>query len=637
MPAVIACRTLGPPSLTMGGELAPPELTWRKHLALLIYLARSPRGRTREHLAGLLWGDRPEGAARHSLNVALHAIRRSAGDASVEVAAGLIHLATGVMQLDVDAVESCAARGDWSAAAQLVTGEFLEGFAVPGASAFEDWMAAERTLWRQRGVDVLAHRSDELLRDGQTQEAVAIALRAAALDPRSEIAERAVVRSLALAGDTAAALDHFGTFVARLGSEVGAHPEAETLSLVARVGEQRRTRPQPRAGSSSRVESPPLAGRGTELQTLLDALAHARATPRASALVIEGDTGVGKTRLLDEVLARARLDGWTAASARAVEGDADQPWSGALTLARGGLTGAAGLGGAPAAAVAALAAVLPEWAERFPGARSEGASWPLGRALSAVLRAASDEQPVLLAVDDAQWLDRDSSLALLAALRDLAAAPLVLALGVAPHPARDELDRLRRHLGHEVGGVVVTLGPLGPSALVVLARRYLPHYTEVELDRVVRRVAIDSAGLALLAVELFRAVALGLDLSATQAAWPEPAKTLDQSLPGDLPDAVVAAIRVAYRRLSPEAQRVLAATSILGDRVSADRLIHVLGSPESTVHEALDELEWHRWLVSEPRGYGFVARIVRQVIERDMLTPGQRRRLLDSAAASVVD
>ena len=541
------------------------------------------------------------------------------------------------MQLDVDAVESCAARGDWAAAAQLVTGEFLEGFAVPGASAFEDWMAAERTLWRQRGVDVLAHRSDELLRDGQTQEAVAIALRAAALDPRSEIAERAVVRSLALAGDTAAALDHFGTFAARLETEVGVRAEAETLSLVARVGEQRRTRPQPKAGSASRVESPPLAGRGAELQTLLDALAHARATPRASALLIEGDTGVGKTRLLDEVLARARLDGWAVASARAVEGDADQPWSGALTLARGGLTGAAGLGGAPAAAVAALAAVLPEWAERFPGARAEDASWPLGRALSAVLRAASDEQPVLLAVDDAQWLDRDSSLALLAALRDLAAAPLVLALGVAPHPARDELDRLRRHLGHEVGGAVVTLGPLGPSALVALARRYLPHYTEVELDRIVRRVAIDSAGLALLAVELFRAVALGLDLSATQAAWPEPAKTLDQSLPGDLPDAVVAAIRVAYRRLSPEAQRVLAATSILGDRVSADRLIHVLGSRETTVHEALDELEWHRWLVSEPRGYGFVARIVRQVIERDMLTPGQRRRLLDSAAASVVD
>jgi len=45
-------------------------------------------------------------------------------------------------------------------------------------------------------------------------------------------------------------------------------------------------------------------------------------------------------------------------------------------------------------------------------------------------------------------------------------------------------------------------------------------------------------------------------------------------------------------------------------------------------HDALDELEWQRWLVAEPRGDGFVARIVRQVIERDMLTLGQRNRLL---------
>ncbi|HEV8178294.1 MAG TPA: hypothetical protein VGP44_11495, partial [Gemmatimonadales bacterium] len=49
------------------------------------------------------------------------------------------------------------------------------------------------------------------------------------------------------------------------------------------------------------------------------------------------------------------------------------------------------------------------------------------------------------------------------------------------------------------------------------------------------------------------------------------------------------------------------------------------------VGRALDELEWHRWLVAEPRGYSFVARIVRQVVERDIVTPGQRRRVLEAA------
>src|SRR5262245_29373564 len=129
---MIACRTLGPPEVTMDGGLAPPELTWRKHLALLVYLARSPRGRTREHLAGLPWADRPEASARHSLNVALHAVRRFVGDASVETSASVVRLAPGVVRLDVDQLEAAAARRDWGAGAQLVVGEFMEGFAVPG-------------------------------------------------------------------------------------------------------------------------------------------------------------------------------------------------------------------------------------------------------------------------------------------------------------------------------------------------------------------------------------------------------------------------------------------------------------------------------------------------------------------------
>jgi hypothetical protein len=57
----------------------------------------------------------------------------------------------------------------------------------------------------------------------------------------------------------------------------------------------------------------------------------------------------------------------------------------------------------------------------------------------------------------------------------------------------------------------------------------------------------------------------------------------------------------------------------------------VLSLPPSDVARALDELEWHRWLVAEPRGYSFVARIVRQVVEQDTVTPGQRQRVLEAA------
>jgi predicted ATPase len=260
---------------------------------------------------------------------------------------------------------------------------------------------------------------------------------------------------------------------------------------------------------------------------------------------------------------------------------------------------------------------------------------PLPRALAEVVGAAAAVQPVVLALDDAQWVDPDSALGLGTVLRDLAALPVTVVLATAPYPPRPELDELRSRIGRDIEGSAIRLRRLDRAALRHLAGQMLPDYDPAALDRVVRRVANDSAGLPLLAVELLRAVALGLDLGTISGAWPAPLHTLDQSLPGELPDAVITAIRIAARRLTPTAQRVLAAAAVLGDLATPPVLERALGLSADEVGRALDELEWHRWLTAEPRGYSFVARIVRQVVERDMVTAGQRRRVLEAAAQPV--
>jgi hypothetical protein len=216
-------------------------------------------------------------------------------------------------------------------------------------------------------------------------------------------------------------------------------------------------------------------------------------------------------------------------------------------------------------------------------------------------------------------------------LRDLRSIPLTLVLVTAQYPPRPELDELRSRIGRDLEGAAIRLRRLDRAALRGLAERMLPGYDPISLDRVVRRVATDSAGLPLFAIEMLRAVALGLDLGTIAGTWPEPLRTMDQSLPGDLPDAVVAAIRIAYRRLSPSAQHVLVSAAVLGDLASPAVLERALDLSPDELGRALDELEWHRWLVAEPRGYSFAARIVRQVVQRDMLTPGQRRRVLEAA------
>ncbi|HLG06790.1 MAG TPA: AAA family ATPase [Gemmatimonadales bacterium] len=629
---MITVRVLGPVSLEVDGGPAPPELLWRKHLALLIYLARSPkRGRTREHLTGLLWPDREEGAARHSLNEALRVIRRAAGDAAIETAGGQVRLAGDAVHLDAEDLDRWVAEQAWERAAAIVTGEFLEGFAIGDSEGFEDWLAAERSYWRDHGVTALLGHSAALLQGGQAGEALTVARRALGLDPHSDQAVRAVMTAAAIQGDLSSAAACYEQFAARLGRDLGTVPADATRALLQRIRTIPGPRPPQRAEAEPQRRRAPLVGRRIELERLVSIWETSRRTPAAAAAIVEGDTGIGKSRMVEEFISRVRLGGGTVALSRAVEADLSEPGSGWLGLARGGLLDAPGLLAAPPQALATLASSLPEWAERFPAATREGTALALAPAITAVLDAVLSSGPLVLAVDDAHWLDRPSLLGLVAALRDFSQAPLCLVLSVLPSPAREELDSLRRGLGGTTAGAVLKLNPLDAAALREVAAWSLPSYDAVALERVCRRVASDSAGLPLLAVELLSAVAAGLDLHQGVPAWPAPFHTLTETLPGDLPDAVVAALRIGFRRLSPEAQRVLAAASVAGNerggRITEALLTRAteLGAP--VVQAALDELEWQRWLESDGQGYGFVARLAREVVARDMLTRGQAARI----------
>ena len=201
------CRVLGPVRVTVAGAEAPAELLWRKHVALLVYLARSPRkSRTREHLVGLLWSDRDERQARHSLSEALRVLRRALGDERLVADVDQVRLAPDAVALDCDRFAELCQRSEWTSAAGLVDGEFLEGLAIPEANDFENWLAAERALWRAQALEALVQGVAADLARGDAAAAARVGLRAVALDRTSEPAARAALRALTLAGDRAEAL-----------------------------------------------------------------------------------------------------------------------------------------------------------------------------------------------------------------------------------------------------------------------------------------------------------------------------------------------------------------------------------------------------------------------------------------------
>lgn len=623
---MIHVKMLGAVELTVDGGAAPPELLWRKNLALLVYLLRNNRRAVaREQLIALLWADKPEARARRSLNVALSTLRGALGDEALETGIDQVRLRPGAVSSDLDEFDAHAAAGRMQEAIALIGGLFLEGLTVPGASDFQDWLESERKVWRERSVQLLVRQSAALLGSGNHQQSTDVARIAMALDPLGEAPLTALLRALTLAGHRVEALREAEAFASRLRQTVGTEVSAETRALVARIREER-IRPAERALAlpESRRRFP-LAGREEDLARLIALWDQVRSGRQAGVALVEGEPGVGKTRMLEELAAHARLDGAAVATARVVERDLGQPDATLWGLARGGLLSATGVAGAMPATLSTLAERIPEWRERFPAAR--GPAIGVTEALADLVRTITLEAPVVLIADDAHWADRGSLLGFEALLRELDGAPVLLAMAAEPHPAREELDAIRARVARESRSIFLSPGPLGAAAIRELVRVALPGFSDWESERVTRRVQVDSAGLPLLVVELLHGVALGLDLQGLQGAWPEPMRTLSQTLPGGLPEAVVGAIRVGFRRLSPAAQKVLVAAAVLGDRVPPSVLSRAIQADQAAVDQALDDLEWQRWLAADARGYSFVARIAREVVARDMVTPGQRQRI----------
>jgi DNA-binding SARP family transcriptional activator len=633
---MLRVRLLGPPDLVLDGAAAPPELLWRKHLALLTYLALSPRRtRTRDHLVGLLWGDKAEASARHSLREAIRVIRQALGPKAIETEGQLVRLSDAVVRLDTDDFDGCVARQAWEDAARIVAGEFMEGFGVAGASPMEDWLTATRTEWRRRLTEAAVQMARACLRTGRIDEARRAAGRALVAAPLSDLAVQAAMQAEALAGDPAAALQLFGTFERR-SQEAGMAPAAETAALAARIRDGRtRARPARARGSESWTRRAPLVGRAAALESLMELWDAVNAREGAAVAMVDGDLGYGKTRVLEEVAGRVVLAGGTVARALAVRADRDESGSGILGLARGGLLDAPGVAGAAHGALGVLADRLPEWADRFPGARPDPTVSRSG-AFRDVVLAAVDERPVVLVVDEAHWLDDESLETLLAVVRDARAKPLLLLFTVMPAAQSAIMDDLRRNLGGAVRGRSMTLDRLDTVALRALAEWALPAYDPEAVDRVTRRLTCDTAGIPLLAIELLHAITLGLEPEDSDEVWPLPARTLSQTLPGDLPDSVVAAVRVGFRGLTAQAQRVLAGMAVLPERAEEEQVCRALEMPLDEARGALDELEWQRWITSDARGYAFVARLVRDIVGRDMLTSGQRRRIAAAAGLRAV-
>ena len=383
-----------------------------KHLAVLIYLALSPRrSASRDHLIDVLWADLAPSDARHALRQAIWYLRQRAGEDVILSRNG--DLVLGVeLDLDRDAFLAAIERGDLDEAVRRYRGDFLAGFATPGGAEFEQWADVERYRLQLAYAEAAESLARRHLTEGHLREAQRIARDLRDLAPQRQRSWRLLLETLLASGDRVQAVGEADALTRMLEAE-GREPEPATAEMLHRALQGESTQDASRAQADVTVNPllhPELIGREEEFAAILRAWDAARGgTPQHVRIV--GAAGLGKTRLLSDVAARLRAGGGRTVNVRAHPADRDMPFALAGDLAGklATLSGSAAVSGATAAILVGLDPALSGRYAAQPD-RAAGNEAPRRRALALreLLAAVADEGPVAVFLDDLHWSDAES-------------------------------------------------------------------------------------------------------------------------------------------------------------------------------------------------------------------------------------
>lgn len=311
----LCARLLGPMDLRRGRQPLPPLDSARAE-SLLAYLPlHHDAPQPRQHLAFLLWPGSTERQAHTNLRKVLHNLRRSLPEADHWIEIGprtLQWRADAPLWLDVEQFERAIGEGRLEEAVQTYAGELLEG-------RYDEWLVEERDRLAGLYLDALERLARQHAQAQRWPEAVRCAERLVAHDPLREESHRLLMRVCRASGDRARAVRAYHVCATTLERELGIEPSPETQadyqSIVAAAGGGSAALS---AASMGAPGTSPFVGRSSELARLA-AVWSAAAAGQAQLVLVVGEAGVGKTRLVDELRARA---GAVIVEARAYPGGA---------------------------------------------------------------------------------------------------------------------------------------------------------------------------------------------------------------------------------------------------------------------------------------------------------------------------
>ncbi len=613
-------------------------------LAYLIVGRGTPR--SREGLAELFWPEHAPVSGRSSLRQALYNLRSTLapspdGPDWVASTHQTVTFSGGPdIWLDVEAFAEGLRRGltddgplphVLAQAVQFYRGDFLSGCAVRGSSEFESWMAEQQERLRDEAIHALRVLISFYRDRGEYRLAIQYAQRLLTLDPLSEEAHRQLMSLYSLSGRRGRALSQYEDLRHRLDRDLGVEPGEETHALYRSILREDQVAGERGEGVEPVGPIIPLVGREAQLAALRRVWGTVQRGSGAFTL-LEGEPGVGKSRLAKTFLAEAEKAAGAVLLARCQGAELEVPYQPIRDALRNGVgenseeTDAArlALAGAAPELVAEIALLLPELGRPdlppLPAPAGDSAArdrladavWQLLRRLAS-LSGRRSARPVVLLLEDLHLADRTTLGLLERLLPGLASAPVWILATAATGwrvEAVDPLARLRPE--SQKGRTEVSqifLDPLDEASVRQIARKLMGPSESGDLARLYLR---HTGGLPLAIAELTNLLAdEGILVRSPQGGWTATSPLGHMRLPESDPLKEIILRRVSL--LPTSTRRLMTLAAVLGHGFDAVMLREVEHEHMTVIECALEGL-LDRWLIRHSASQWHASRRERDIV-----------------------
>jgi DNA-binding SARP family transcriptional activator/Tfp pilus assembly protein PilF len=645
----------------------------RKATALLAYLAVTRSSHSRDSLAALFWPEYDESHARAALRRTVSVLKKALQGNWLVIERETISLPSNpLVWADTnelhELIDECRRHGHpeeqvckacllpLSRAAELYRGDFMAGFTLRDSPTFDDWQLIQSENLRRNLSNILEKLVWIHSSLGEWEKSIANARRWLSLDPLHEEAHRQLMKLYTWSGYRQAAIRQYQECIRILERELGVDPLEETTALyntiidnkplekptllqelateASAISFERKTT---EISSSVLLHSPskyilPMVGRVKEWEKMTQVYASVQSSGRL--VVLEGEAGIGKTRLAEEFLAHVHSVGGVVLTTRCYEGEANLTYGMIAEALRGALAAEgvhARLEHIPPLWLSEATRLVPELSVLHPGLpdpgslNEPGAQTRMFEAITQLfLEISRGDQPGVLFVDDMHWADAPSLDLLAYLVRRLPGRPVIVLITLRSEDTYAS-PSIQRVLADARRADIITHLPLS-------------RLNEANVDELLKIARSGSEGWSThLGQDLYKeSEGLAFFVVEYLAAMPEDISTFTI---GELPGGGLDLLRSRLSAVSETGWQLLTTAAVIGRSFDFDTLREASGRSEDEVAAEMENLV-RRGLIKEYAGgegmsgyptYDFTHEKLRSMVYTE--TSLGRRRILHRRAA----